>query len=92
VGHAALFDLGVAPGLVEWRIIEHAPNMVAPMHQTDTIDFDMVLEGNVELGLDDGAHHLSPGDCVVITGVDHSWTAGPAGCRLSVTSLGSARP
>jgi hypothetical protein len=89
VGHAGFYDLGVAAGFVQWQIIEHKPNMVAPMHHTDTVDFDLILEGSVELGLDDGMHLLEPGDCVVLTGVDHSWTAGPSGCRLSVTSIGT---
>jgi mannose-6-phosphate isomerase-like protein (cupin superfamily) len=89
-GYAGFYDLGLGRGGVQWQIIEHKPNMVAPMHHTDTIDLDLILEGSVQLGLDDGMHPLEPGDCVVITGVDHSWTAGPAGCRLSVTCIGTA--
>lgn len=88
-GNAAFYDLGLPPGLLNWQIVEHKPNMVAPMHQTDSVDFDLILEGSTELGLDDGMHLLEPGDCVIITGVDHSWKAGPTGCRLSVTSIGT---
>ena len=62
------------------------------MHHTDTIDYDIVLAGSVELILDDGAHLLGPGDCVVITGVDHAWRAGPDGVILSVALIGSTRP
>lgn len=91
-GHAGSYDLGLGRGGLQWQIVEHQPNMVAPMHHTDTIDFDLILEGSVELGLDDGMHPLEPGDCVVVTGVDHSWRAGPAGCRLSVTSIGTPPP
>jgi quercetin dioxygenase-like cupin family protein len=82
-------DLGVEPGLVHWIIVEFDPNAARSMHHTDTLDFDVVLEGSVELGLDDGQHLLEPGDCAVITGVDHSWTAGPDGCRMSVTLIGT---
>jgi mannose-6-phosphate isomerase-like protein (cupin superfamily) len=88
-GHAGFYDLGVLPGTLHWQIVEHKPNMLAPMHHTDTIDLDIILEGSVELGLDDGMHPLEPGDCVVVAGVDHSWRAGPAGCRLSVLSIGT---
>jgi quercetin dioxygenase-like cupin family protein len=88
-GHAGFYDLGVAPGVGRWLMVEHKPNVVTPMHHTDTVDFDMILAGTVDLELDDGAHPLQAGDCVVITGVDHAWRAGPAGCRLSVTSLGT---
>jgi quercetin dioxygenase-like cupin family protein len=72
--------------------MEFAPDAAYGMHQTDTIDFDIVLSGALELILDDGAHPLQPGDCIVMTGVDHAWHAGAAGCRLSVIAIGSRPP
>jgi hypothetical protein len=30
-----------------------------------------------------------PGDCVVITGIDHAWRAGPSGCQISGIMLGT---
>ena len=55
------------------------------MHTTDTIDFEVVLEGTIVLELDDGAEvTLNPGDTVVQNGTRHRWRnrgrqAGPAG-------------
>ena len=54
------------------------------MHTTDTIDFEVVLEGTITLELDDGAEvTLRPGDTVVQNGTRHRWknpaTACPAG-------------
>ena len=92
IGQAPTFDLGVAPGLARWFVVEYEPNMELPMHHTDTLDFDVVLSGSVELILDDGPHPLEAGDCVVVTGVDHRWRAGPDGCRLSVQTLGTPPP
>lgn len=44
------------------------------MHTTETVDFGLVLDGEVELELDDGAKvHLRPGDCVVQNGTRHAW-------------------
>ena len=44
------------------------------MHATDTIDFEVVLEGTVVLELDDGAEvTLNPGDTVVQNGTRHRW-------------------
>ena len=44
------------------------------MHTTDTVDFEVVLSGEVWLELDDGAEvHLQPGDCVVQNGTRHAW-------------------
>jgi hypothetical protein len=62
------------------------------MHQTDTLDFDLVVAGSMDLVLDDGPHHLGVNDCVVVTGVDHAWRAGPDGCTLSVFLLGTPPP
>jgi quercetin dioxygenase-like cupin family protein len=78
--------------LARWFVVEYQPNIELPVHHTDTLDFDVVLAGSVELTLDDGPHSLEAGDCVVVTGVDHGWRAGPEGCRLSVLALGTAPP
>ena len=44
------------------------------MHTTATIDFEVVLEGEVWLELDDGEEvHLRVGDCVVQNGTRHAW-------------------
>jgi quercetin dioxygenase-like cupin family protein len=91
-GRASTNDLGVAPGRVSWVVVEYEPNLHFPAHNTDTIDYDIVLEGRVEVGLDDGLHLLEPGDLIVMNGVDHSWTAGPDGCKISVTMIGTPPP
>ena len=87
-----LLDLGLAPGFVRWMVIDYEPNAVFSMHHTDSVDFDLVLHGSVEVTLDDGVHRLGSGDCIVMTGVDHGWRAGPEGCRLSVTAIGTPQP
>lgn len=44
------------------------------MHTTDTVDYIVVLSGEADLELDDGATvHLEPGDCVVQRGTRHAW-------------------
>ena len=91
-GHGADMDLGVAPGLTRWTVVQWPPDRDAPMHHTDTVDFDIVVAGSIDLILDDGTHHLEPGDCVLVNGVDHAWKAGPEGCTLSVVLLGSTPP
>lgn len=90
-GRGELVDLGVLPGMSSWSLWRFEPNGEYPMHHTDTLDFDIVLEGSVDLLLDDGPHRLGPGDCVVVTGVDHSWRAGDEGCVISGVAFGSAR-
>ena len=43
------------------------------MHQTPTIDFAIVISGEIWLELDEGEVHLKPGDCVVQRGTMHAW-------------------
>lgn len=63
------------------------------MHTTDTVDFDVVISGEVWLELDDGAEvRLGPGDCVVQNGTRHRWhnrTSEP--CVIAVALLGTTR-
>jgi mannose-6-phosphate isomerase-like protein (cupin superfamily) len=42
-------------------------------HTTQTIDYVMVLEGEIALELDTGEVQLKPGDCVVQRGTRHAW-------------------
>lgn len=44
------------------------------MHTTATVDFDVVVSGEVWLELDEGAEvRLKAGDCVVQNGTRHAW-------------------
>jgi len=44
------------------------------MHRTDSLDYGIVLEGEIVLELDDGKSvHLKAGDVVVQRGTIHAW-------------------
>lgn len=61
------------------------------MHTTDTIDFEVVLEGTVVLELDDGAEvTLNAGDTVVQNGTRHRWkNPGDTPARTAVFICGA---
>lgn len=63
------------------------------MHTTDTVDFDVVVSGEVVLELDGGAEVLlKPGDCVIQNGTRHAWhNRSSANCLIAVTLLGAQR-
>jgi mannose-6-phosphate isomerase-like protein (cupin superfamily) len=63
------------------------------MHTTDTIDFEVVLSGEVILELDDGAQTvLRPGDTVVQNGTRHRWkNHGSEPALLAVFLIGAHR-
>jgi uncharacterized cupin superfamily protein len=43
------------------------------MHRTRTLDYVVVIEGELVLILDDSEVTLRPGDVVVQRGTDHAW-------------------
>jgi quercetin dioxygenase-like cupin family protein len=86
-GHGGLVRMGGQPGTAGWNLIEFPPHVETATHHTDSVDFDVVLEGSVELVLDDGPHRLGAGDGAVINGIDHSWRTTDSGCRMSVVAI-----
>ncbi|MCY1306103.1 hypothetical protein D9M70_559390 [compost metagenome] len=57
------------PGLAELFEPEHPG-----MHTTDSLDYDIVLDGDIWLELDDGVQtHLTTGDIAVQCGTRHAW-------------------
>lgn len=56
------------------RIVDLYPGQQSPMHRTSSIDYGIVLSGQLELELDDGVRTLlHPGDIVVQRGTMHLW-------------------
>ena len=44
------------------------------MHRTETVDYAIVLEGEITLILDEGEVHLKAGDVVIQRGTSHAWS------------------
>ena len=63
------------------------------MHTTDTVDFDVIISGEVSRELDDGAEvWLKAGDCVIQNGTRHAWHNRSAEkCVIAVTLVGAQR-
>ena len=82
------FIVEVPPGETKWIITQMGPGAGAPMHSTPTIDYGLVVAGDIELGLETGSVHLYAGDSVVMNAVLHSWEAGPKGCIIATVLVG----
>jgi hypothetical protein len=90
-------DVGLAPGLLRWLVVEHPPEgereegtTAGTIHHAGTLDLVFVHEGTGELLLQDGAHAVAAGDLIVMPGVDHAMRPGPGGVRIVVVSVGTA--
>jgi mannose-6-phosphate isomerase-like protein (cupin superfamily) len=56
------------------RITEWAPGHARFTHRTETVDYAIVLSGEIDMELDNGEIvHLTPGDVVVQRGTIHTW-------------------
>ena len=91
-------SLAVPPGGSRFRIVSLPPDaqMRAALasgnvsgvdadgfHQTATVDYVFILDGDVTLELDDERVLLHPGDCVVQRNTNHAWrNHGTAPIRL----------
>ena len=54
------------------------------MHRTDSVDFAIVLEGEIDMLLDEDEVHLSAGDVVIQRGTNHAWSnRGEARCLIA---------
>jgi quercetin dioxygenase-like cupin family protein len=64
------------------RVVEPNPKSPKFMHRTETVDCAILLSGECDLELDDGATvHMTAGDIVVQRGTMHAWVNnGPHPC------------
>ena len=63
------------------------------MHTTPTIDYDIIISGELWMELDDGVEvHLTPGDCVIQNGTRHAWrNRGTEPCFMVSIMVGAKR-
>lgn len=75
------------------RMGDHFDLSAPGMHTSDTIDYGVVVRGEMTLELDDGQRvHLRQGDCIVQNGTRHRWRnplAEP--CLMAFISVGGTR-
>lgn len=67
------------------RTVDMYPGEQSPFHRTNSLDYGIVLSGELELELDDGALVLlSPGDIVIQRGTIHLWRnpSDSVSCRI----------
>ena len=63
----------VDPNGTVFRLVEYAPGVAPRNHRTDSIDFAVVMSGEIDMQLDDNEVHLKAGDVLVQRGTIHNW-------------------
>ncbi len=56
-----------------FRVVEFAPGVARRNHRTDSIDYAVVMSGEIDMELDDSVVHLKAGDVLVQRGTIHNW-------------------
>jgi quercetin dioxygenase-like cupin family protein len=75
-----------------FRILELAPGVSPRNHRTDSIDYAVVMSGEVDMELDDATVHLKAGDVLVQRGTIHNWVnRGTSPCVIAFVLI-AAKP
>ncbi|HEY2754463.1 MAG TPA: cupin domain-containing protein [Pseudolabrys sp.] len=75
-----------------FRIVSFGPGVSPRNHRTDSVDYAVVMSGEIDMVLDDETVHLKAGDVLVQRGTIHNWVNnGSVPCVIAFT-LVSAKP
>jgi quercetin dioxygenase-like cupin family protein len=90
VGH----DVGnTVPHGAVLRVVRYEPGVAPRTHRTDSIDYAIIVSGEIDMQLDDNEEvHVGAGDVVIQRGTIHNWiNRGTEPCVIAFVLLG-ARP
>src|SRR6266545_2785724 len=75
-----------------FRVVEFAPGVARRNHRTDSIDYAVVMSGEIDMELDDSVVHLKAGEVLVQRGTIHNWVnTGSVPCVIAFILI-DARP
>src|SRR5262249_16109811 len=76
------------PNATAFRVVSFGPRVAPPNHRTDSIDFAVVISGEIDMDLDIGSVHLKAGDVLVQRGTIHNWVnKGTEPCVIAFTLI-----
>jgi quercetin dioxygenase-like cupin family protein len=80
------------PNGTVFRIVSFGPGVTPRNHRTDSIDYAVVMSGEIDMELDGTSVHLKAGDVLVQRGTIHNWVnKGSEPCVIAFTLI-SAKP
>ncbi len=56
-----------------FRVISYGPGVAPRNHRTSSIDYAVVISGEIDMELDGGSVHVKAGDVLVQRGTIHNW-------------------
>jgi mannose-6-phosphate isomerase-like protein (cupin superfamily) len=88
----------MAPDLMMKIVGDHAPARGVAvshplMHRTRTVDYAIIMSGEIDMMLDDKVVHVKAGDVVVQQATNHAWlNHGTEPCRIIFVLMDSKQP
>jgi quercetin dioxygenase-like cupin family protein len=80
------------PNGTRFAVIDFPPGCPPSMHRTETIDYVIVVSGEIDMDMDDSTVKLKAGDVVIQRGTNHAWAnRGKETARIAVV-LVDAKP
>ena len=61
------------PNGTRFAVIDFPPGNAAVTHRTETLDYVLVLSGEIEMDMDDSVVRLKAGDVMIQRGTNHAW-------------------
>jgi mannose-6-phosphate isomerase-like protein (cupin superfamily) len=75
-----------------FRIVQFNPGVSPRNHRTDSIDYAVVMSGEIDMDIDGATVHLKAGDVLVQRGTIHNWiNRGKEPCVIAFTLI-AAKP
>ena len=63
----------VDPDGTVFRLVEYGPGVTPRNHRTESVDYAVVLKGEIDMEMDGTMVHLKQGDVLVQRGTIHNW-------------------
>ena len=90
--HLTTLDRSLTNGTV-FRLAEYGPGVRSARHRTDSIDYAVVISGEIDLVLDNETVHLVAGDTLVQRATEHDWVNnGDTPCVVAFCLIGAMPP
>ncbi|MSQ70557.1 MAG: cupin domain-containing protein [Betaproteobacteria bacterium] len=73
-----------------FRIVRYEPGVSPRNHRSESIDYAVVMSGEIDMQLDDATVHLKAGDVLVQRGTVHNWqNHGSVPCVMAFVLIGA---
>ena len=76
-----------------FRIVQYQPGVAPRNHRTETLDYAVVMSGEIDMELDGTSVHLQQGDVLVQRGTIHNWVnRGTVPCTMAFVLIAAQSP